>query len=363
MIRSIPSAASQVARQAPTTPRPASKPFSDNPELNRLMKDVEVGDIVLVCYNSPGEPVAELTQGPFSHALIYVGNGMFIEAIGLTGAADDPTNHRVRRIAAKDVLNEWHSYRVIRPGDERAAAAAVAYAEAQVGKPYDYTFGEERAGRAYYCSSLVYMAYAAGAGVVPKLSKSAERDVLLTVLDAVLDAVEPEDRLFVTDAVSRYMATHPTPEQLAAFIVDKILPRCAATRDLVQTPEQREATLKIARDGVFPRAARQTNFFARMAMGVVDLWHAAVDTGLLSGRGLTLAWKLARGLYPFAEAAARRVLGGDSWLTLLVAVLPGTRANTLDPRFVSPTDLGWADVSHRDYNVKPGIDLDLPLRR
>lgn len=366
--RPLASAPLQAPRGAAPAAQPAPPKRFDHPELDRLARDLKPGDILLVCYNAPGEAVAAATQGPFSHALVYVGGGRFVEAIGITGGPDDPKGHQVRPIAIEDALSPWHSYRIVRPAEHlpepqrsQAVQKAVAWARAQIGKPYDYTFGEDRAGASFYCSSLAYQAYAVGAGVAPALNKDPRRDVLMSALDRVLDALEPDDRAQVADLIGRFISSNPSPEQLTAFIVDQVLPRCAATRGLVQTPEQRAAILDVARNGAFPNAGKADGWLDWLTGGAADLWHLTVDTGLLSLDGLSVACDLLAALYPLAEALAARTLGADSTAATVLGWLPGTGDTGQDPNFVSPTDLGWAPGPRRDYNVRPGSDLDRPL--
>ena len=88
--------------------------------------------------------------------------GEFIEAVGVTGEHGDTVLDRVRRTTGAGLANERATLRILRPTgpSPQARQAAIAFATAQLGKPYNYAFSDVLGGdRAFYCSSLAYRAY------------------------------------------------------------------------------------------------------------------------------------------------------------------------------------------------------------
>ena len=178
------------------------------PEMQALARNLRKGDIVLTAEFLPGDPVTGMTGGPYNHALLCVKDGPqaeFIEAIGVTGAQNDPTGSQVRRARLVDYAIRHIAFRVLRPADalpanKRAAAIdkAVAYAEAQLGRPYDYAFTNRDQGpkgeKAFYCSELTWAAWSApqGAGVRLPVSESPSRNVGMRAVQGVLDLAGPE---------------------------------------------------------------------------------------------------------------------------------------------------------------------------
>lgn len=106
-----------------------------------LIPMIKKGDIILV--KAKGELTNLLIGGKYKHALIATGDG-YLEAV-------DPT---VRKVTFKHILDHYDYICVCRaeflvPSEiERM----IAFAESQIGKPYDYMFEPNM--KAFYCSEL-----------------------------------------------------------------------------------------------------------------------------------------------------------------------------------------------------------------
>ncbi|MDB5095851.1 MAG: hypothetical protein JWM80_272 [Cyanobacteria bacterium RYN_339] len=408
--------AGQVGPFSPGASDPAkmlegARAIAANPELVRLCRDLRKGDVVVLSINDPNDPVVKATGGPYDHTLICTSEGpppAFIEAIGITGIQGDPSVDRVRRSTLADYGWAKATFRRMSPAAnlppaerERAIAAAIRYCEQQLGKPYDYSFGWAKPGSAYYCSSLAYEAYQVGAGLPWKLSKSAERDSVIRALDTMMDALEPDDRARLMSDASHLLTQWPRPttEELVTFVVERVLPACGATRDIATTPEARkQLAVVLARltsgeglpmyEGAM-RAARQADQASGLfgLVGLAFSWscHAVAGGALVAdlfadflGAGAdpleatgALA-KLAWAFLPFAEAVSAFVYGKDAGMTKaaggvldttgwlkdnvpwVFGWLPSRGTTEISQRFVSPTDLAWADAPYQDYNVTPG---------
>lgn len=392
--------------------------LSQTPELVRMIKDLKKGDVVCIDYNSTTDLIANATKGPFAHVLVCTSDGAppeFVEAIGMTGSQSDPSNNMVRRSTALDHFSSSQSYRIVRPADAlaepqrgQAIDKAVSYAEAQLGKPYDYTFGESGVGQSFYCSSLGYYAYVKGAGVAVPLQKSSQRDALLLALDSMVDALAPKDRAAVMAQIVEKINVKPAPsaDELINFIVQKVLPACSATSRIASTPAERDAlatAITRFRTGKgLPRFAAANQLAKKdeaagkfktpvigklrqlwdrtrsTAAATSDVYHAFDGTGLSKVQAAKATLRLANGFLPFSEAVSAfifgkadgrtrffgKVLNTTDWLhqhkpfSWVCGWLPVRGTNAVDGHFISPTDLAWAKVPHADYNVKPGQSLD-----
>jgi cell wall-associated NlpC family hydrolase len=389
--------------------------------LMKMFKDTKKGDIILIDYNNPKEFIAGATKGPFTHTMMCTQDGPppeFIEAIGLTGRANDPSNNRVRRSAMCDLFGKNVSYRKISPADQlpepqrtQAIDAAVKYALDHLGKPYDYTFGQTKVGRAFICSSLAYYAYVAGAKVAIPVVKTTERDTLISALASMMDALNPQDRLALMSQGANLINRKPAPtrQEWVKFVVEQVLPKCYTTASLCKTPKgQAQLEMAIAKfqsgQGLprfeaankrFAAASKAGKFnapvtgflrqqIARLQIGTGmfgDLFHAFDGTGMSRLQTLNAMRRLAWGALPYSEAlsafvlgskagstkAFGRVLNTSEWFknhrpfSWVCGWLPARGALRIDKEFISPTDLAWAKLPHSDYNVKPGTSLDQPL--
>lgn len=393
------------------------------PEFARLYGDVRKGDILLFALDGNGSQdiVQKFSKGPFGHALICTSDGPppeFIEAIGLTGAPNDPSGNRVRRAPAADYTWDRFSVRLLRPTAGMAEPArseavdrAVAYAQAQLGKPYDYTFLGEPDGKSFYCSDLVYLAYTKGAGIQFPLSKSGDRDEAVAALKGIIETLEPanKDALMTQAATFAPNGQLPSHSDILNFVVDKVLPQCAATSRLVATASQRarfKSTLnKVLQGQAFPRfdAACQAYQRREQAIGfktpvlgglerlwlrteislamVRDLGHLCDDSGASKRDAISTVWTIAKGILPYADTLAEYGFGSNDPRTVTVRglmdrmdwaaatahrvpligrfyPLPGRAKPAPVNELISPSDLAWSPFWHLDYNVKASLPLD-----
>ncbi len=404
----------------PSSMLSAARGIARNPQLKQLLKDTQKGDILLIDYNDPNDFIASTTGGPFDHAILCTDSGPppdFIEAVGVTGDPNDPSSNRVRRCGFNHDFSSNITYRRIRPADQlppadrqQAIDAAVAYAENQLGKPYDYTFGQTRMGRAFYCSSLAYYAYVKGAGLQIPISKSSRRDTLIDALGSLTDALAPKDRLTVISGLFERVNRRPalSESRWVQYIVSDLLPNCYTTASLAKTPKEQAALAtaiqkfqsgkglpryqaasrqeaRDAKDGRFKTpilgAIRKMVDSARTGTAAfLDVYHAFDGTGLSRIQTLEAVRKLAWATLPYSEPLAALAFGRNSsrtkgitrfldtcdWLkshppfAWVSGWLPSRATPRIDGSFISPTDLAWANLPHEDYNVKPGEHLDSP---
>ena len=405
----------------------AARRVHGNPELSRMCANLQRGDIVVETSGPNGDVVTQTTGGPFDHASIctQVRPPEFIEAIGVTGNPKEQAADSVRR----SPLAQWSSpdlaYRILRPvagmsADQRKKAVdrAVAFAESQLGKPYNFTFTDTSKGGvtgSFYCSELTYLAYVShsGADLNFPLRKSPERDSLMSALTSLLDALEPDDRQQMMRVTFKFFAANPKPDikHSIAFVVSTLLAHCRLTRDIAATPEGRAklvaAITRVLQGKALPRATAaartlqndhvsgsvmsQIGGVARETVEAteVDIALAADLTDLATNSGVdwfetaSAAWTFIGAMLPYAEAllayergpkdpftiAAGDVLdvlawGRDNAIALMLTgglgfrPLPVRTHLRIKTDFVSPTDLAWANVVHSDFNVKPGVHLD-----
>jgi hypothetical protein len=400
----------------------AARRFSQNPELGRLAKTVQPGDIVMVTYNKKDDVISMATKGPFVHALVCTKAGPpqeFIEAVGMTGDINDPRGNKVLKSMMSTIGYGDQTYRVLRPTEklapheaDKAIQRAIAYCESQLGKPYDFAFTDTNGkgmNDAYYCSELAYKAYAdpKGADLPIAISKSSDRDQVLGALAQILDGLKPDDQGALTFKAAQLGASKDLKEsQIVDFVVDQVAAGTAATRDIANTPARRAALRKTvekviageAFDGTqqalesFSKADQAGEFkgiggfFKRAAAGVKVGVEGLKDVrGLTEGigffRSIGVAWRLARTVVPHAETLTNhffgpndpRTQGARQTLDQLDAMardahrvpllgklwpLPSRPRAAENRDFVSPTDLGWADTAHWDFNVKAETPVD-----
>lgn len=398
-----------------------------NPELCRMAQEVKKGDIILETYNKPDDPISKFTNGPFVHARICVSDARppeFIEAVGITGSAGDPTTNRVRYSTIPHGDNE--TYRIVRPTEgmaepqkSHAIEKAVRYAQEQLGKPYDYAFTDKNRGTgvtdAYYCSELAYLAYASpeGANLNVPISKSGDRDEIVIALNAVVDALGPDNKAELMDQAMKLVKRNPkpTPADMVAFLVDEVMTKCKATEKITQSPEDRDRlkkTLVALMEGkAFPNMhyaldeyhsdeakgkfdtpvigwGRQQKDRAAIGYGFAkDMKQVLGTSGLDYSETLKATWDVLGAVIPHSAVLASflygpkdgrtqavdKVLDGLDWVKehapdlpligdLGIGNLPERAEITVKNDFVSPTDLAWADLTPRDYNVLPGHPVD-----
>ena len=118
-----------------------------------IMSVVQPGDIILA--NNDNYPSWEIFEhivggGDYTHSAIYEGDGNFIEA-----SASARTNGGVGRTKLSDYIKGRMNFQIIRPPYESKEdiAAALNYADSQIGKKYDMAFKYDD--NEIYCSELV----------------------------------------------------------------------------------------------------------------------------------------------------------------------------------------------------------------
>lgn len=310
------------------------------------------------------------------------------------------------------------------PARSQAIANAVRFTVNQLGKPYNYSFTDTETGDkptdSYYCSELAYLAYASpeGANLNLPISKSADRDQLMVATEALVDALKPENKREMMDRVCKEInqSPRPTEGELTEFFINQVMVECLTTKKIAASPRDRaklEATIeKILQGKAFPdyskamadyRAAKARGDYNKPFIGglkaaaqdaVIDASFTRDATALVAGSGADLfqatgsLTQLTTTLLPYSETilsylygpkdsrtrTVGQVLDDLYWVKSHAPHLPivgsfgldklPTRAKpTTKKDFVSPTDLGWADLPHRDFNVKPSHPLDPPAQK
>ncbi len=402
----------------------AARRWEKNPELARLVKSVQPGDIMVYTWNKDNDVISKATKGPFIHAALCVSAGAppeFIEAIGLTGDMGDPAGNKVLRSQMFEHGHDGETIRVLRPAAnmtpmeaEKAVRRAIAYAERQLGKPYDFAFTEHNGkgwNDAFYCSELAYKAYTdpKGADLPLPIDKSPERDIATSAMAKLIEGLRPDDPGALTFKAAQLSADKGmTTDKLVGFIAKEILPATAATRKIADTPERRaavEASLKLVIEGKafsgFQRELRELTAddqkgrhagiggFIRRVKNITQLTWAgvqdarAITKGVGFWRSIGTCWRVAQAVGPHLDVLTGFFFGPDDPRTRSASkTLDNLDALARDARrwpligrfwpvpsrprlentrdFVSPTDLGWADLPHWDYNVKPSFPIDKP---
>lgn len=146
MNKTILNIASKISHWISLIHMPWSRKLVTGSDVLLMMKVVQPGDVLLT--RSDGELSNIFVPGFWGHAAI-AGEDAIIEATTKGVHKSDPISF----LMGKDYAV------VLRPVflDESEKARAVEYSEAQVGKPYDYSFNTSNI-TAFYCSELVYMA-------------------------------------------------------------------------------------------------------------------------------------------------------------------------------------------------------------
>lgn len=398
--------------------------WAKHPELARMVRSIQPGDLLVYTWNKNDDVISKATKGPFIHAAICVSAGAppeFIEAIGLTGDMADPQGNKVLRSQMFEHGHVGETVRVMRPvanltpaEAEKAVKRAIAYAEKQLGKPYDFTF-RERNGQgwndAFYCSELAYKAYAdpKGADLPLAIDKAPERDVATAALDRLLTDLQADDPGALTFKAAQLSAAKGmSTDELLAFVTQEVLPATAATREIADTPERRAAVTatlgKVIEGEAFSRFQRALRAhaaddqagrhagvggFLRRVGNVARLAVAALQDareltrGIGFWRSIGTIWKTGQAVVPHLDVLTGFFFGKDDPRTKAAAKtldnldalardarrwpligrfwpLPSRPKAETNRNFVSPTDLGWADLPHWDYNVKPGFPIDKP---
>ncbi|MEB3299451.1 MAG: YiiX/YebB-like N1pC/P60 family cysteine hydrolase [Candidatus Sericytochromatia bacterium] len=245
-----------------------ARTLAGTPELQELAKNLRRGDIVLTAEFLPQDPVTGMTGGPYNHALLVVKDGPqpeFIEAIGVTGAKNDPTGNRVRRSRMVDYAVRHIAFRVLRPADalpaaqrEAAVQKAIAYAERQLGRPYDFAFTNHDHGnggeKAFYCSELTFLAWTSreGAGMRLPLATAPSLNVGMKAVHAALDAANPLRPNETLRPLVGSVLSGKGPLDLASTLIRSVLPKLR--------PNPMAAVMSMATDTVGTRQTTSPRF-------------------------------------------------------------------------------------------------------
>lgn len=128
-------------------------------EKEKVLDLMQPGDIILE--NNDAYPVWQILEkmalnSDFTHAAIYEGDGKFLEA-----TPGDPSGKGVLRSDLREYMDGRINLQIIRPPYKTPEdrEAALNYAKAQLGKPYDAKFSQKD-DDSIYCSELVQRALA-----------------------------------------------------------------------------------------------------------------------------------------------------------------------------------------------------------
>lgn len=217
--------------------------YRNDDKMCKLVTSTRRGDVILTGPQKQKDIdtnfICLMTKGPYYHASMVIDSvpPVIIEAVGITANRSDTTSDKVRLSTWYEEFGSWGAYRLVRPthGQSSAKASAiiekaVAYAEAQLGKPYDYSFSNSDGNTAFYCSELVHKAYTIGAGFNGNLAdKNPERDKILVAFHAVIDGLAPKNKYELSDKVMQFAidySHYPDINKLQKFIIDELVPGC-----------------------------------------------------------------------------------------------------------------------------------------
>lgn len=94
--------------------------------------DLQVGDIILTKGDTPqSKGIRSVTNSQYSHAMLYVGNGKIIEAIG-KGVVEQTLTAAAKNVSGAVVLRHSNI------SDAQRKTVAL-YAKSKIGRPYDTT--------------------------------------------------------------------------------------------------------------------------------------------------------------------------------------------------------------------------------
>ena len=113
-------------------------------DVAKLRSVLRPGDVIL--RRTDGTTSNWLIAGYWGHAALYAGNGKIVDAV----------THGVREVGLEKFCSEGDAVIVVRPKglSPSNAANAIAYARAQIGKPYDFDLDFEDPSR-FSCTELV----------------------------------------------------------------------------------------------------------------------------------------------------------------------------------------------------------------
>lgn len=367
----------------PTAMLAAARRIAADPELARLAKDLQPGDVLVQFYPSA---VTKLSNGPASHVLICVGKpAEFVEAVGITAA--DPSHHGVRRGTLGEALATQGGFRLVRPAAsiadpakaQQAVTNAIAFAEGKLGQAYDFSFGMS-ADKGQYCSGLAYAAYAEGAGLPMPIDKDPERDKRIVALKAITAALDPDDQGALVLAATRKVAVAKGERQVVDFLVHDVMAGCKATRAICATPEARAKAGNMVKqvlsgqgfkqvdallaDPAAPHEGRMKQLLAAFKADTTTLYR---ESGINGPAAIAAASKVLKAALPHADTLTGMAYGESDPRTLkaaarldkfdafkrahpiLGAFLPGRPKPSIVPTTISPTDLALSALPHADY--------------
>jgi len=292
-----------------------ARSYRNDAAMVKFSATAQRGDIILsgskTVEGQKNDAIAILTGGRFNHAIVVIDGPpcVFIEAVGVTGSKTDPTNNRVRISSWYEALVSWAGMRLERPTAGQPAGEAkknidnaVTYLIAQLGKPYDYGFTNNDTNRAFYCSELAWKCYSEGAGMKDyKPAKSSNRDRMIVALNAVVDGLDPKDRIAMANRVMAFVTEYtsqnpPDIKKLNDFIVDELTPGCGALSDTYSTAGDREKMRtvleKVRTNDAFPKFLQaRKDFEAAKSAG-----KFAVGWGIGAARKLAAETQIANSI-------------------------------------------------------------------
>ncbi|MDB5097384.1 MAG: Permuted papain-like amidase enzyme YaeF/YiiX, family [Cyanobacteria bacterium RYN_339] len=299
------------------------------PYREAAMRALRPGDVVLVAGYDP--VVTNLDGGTrWVHAALVTGVDpvMITEVWGPNGSGAC----QVREVPFAQFVagTPGEGYQVLHPAaDPAAVQRAIAYARAQVGEPYDFTFGLIAPANedAWYCSQLVATAYAKAGAPLP-VSKDAQRDKTLAAIMQGLKAVRLKDAPAVQAFIGQVAQSSLLPggtaryttAQLVDDLLDHVLPTSPVLKPLAGNPAARQL-LKAYLPGALERLAA-----GKLApQALLDELRDRVGKLPLAAK-LSLAWACLRGLVRVDFLAAWR-----AW--------QAARKGAVVDAMVSPADL------------------------
>ncbi len=285
--------------------------YSKDEKMVKLITSTRRGDVVLtgpIKQKDIDENfICLMTKGPYYHASLVIDSvpPVIIEAVGITGNKFDTTSDKVRMSTWYEEFGSGQAYRLVRPTDGQPASEeqkiiekAVAYAEAQLGKPYDYAFSNSDNDRAFYCSELVSKAFTVGAGFKGRVAdKSPERDKILIAIHAAIDGLEPKNKYQLADKVMNFAISYshsPDPDKLQEFIINELVPGCNVLDRAFPGKKGRDNLNKVFNKIKSNEAF--TGFVAANASYEKDLAAGKFDAGWGIGKMRELKSKAAIGL-------------------------------------------------------------------
>lgn len=385
------------------------------PHDRALLSRLQPGDIVLV--KCPDPYVTGFTGTDWTHAgiCVQVNPPVMVESVGLT--SDHAGQVRVSPFSQFLGANrEDATFELVRPcpdpsAPEQAAdiQAAIAFARAQVGKPYDFAFaGSGKNDGTWYCSDLVWAAYDRNPASPDRPLKldpkgRARRDAKASAALKLAGALGVSDDMMpeVSHWVKMMVMRDPVSQQvdyLLTHIIAK-LPSSSPLYDVYRAPGGQAALRKLLTDALdhklrFPDLpADGTQLVSKIAASKDQVAQAGGALGGLFGNPLAALGQIgnhlgkafadATGGLGFAKGAAGQAMGtvgnelsplgpqgallllkdGPKWLRVLQAAqaaLGYIRNGAVDPNLVTPADVALGPNPAR-WTFSPRGDQGPPV--